>query len=199
MNDPSDPFPSREHSSVRLDRFSSLDFDRGASRLKEVLWVGIGAPLLCLFIPGSGWRAALLRIFGAQIGRGVVLKSGVRVKFPWRLKMGDYCWIGEDAWIDNLTQVTLAHHVCISQGAYLCTGNHDWSSETFDLIVQGIIVESGAWVGAKCVIGPGTLIQEGAVVTAGSVANGRLDSYTIYRGNKAVEVGQRRIPPARSD
>lgn len=195
----SEPVNHSSHSTVRLDRFAGTGFDRGASRLKEALWLGIGALVLRSFVPGSSWRARLLRIFGATVGHGTVWKPGVRVKFPWRLTIGDHCWIGEEAWIDNLGRVTLADHVCISQGAYLCTGNHDWSRETFDLIVQGITVENGAWIGAKSIVGPGTRIQEGAVLTAGSVANGTLDRYMIYQGNKAVAVGQRRIAPANSN
>jgi putative colanic acid biosynthesis acetyltransferase WcaF len=191
-----EPTLQRHTEQVRLDKFSATGFDRGASRLKEILWVGIGAPVLKSFVPGSCWRAILLRSFGASIGRRTVWKTGVRVKFPWRLIIGHNCWIGEEAWIDNLAQVTLEDHTCISQGAYLCTGNHDWSLETFDLVVQDIYVETGAWIGAKSIVCPGTRIQKGAIVTAGSVANGTLDCYTIYRGNRAAAIGRRLFRPA---
>lgn len=184
---------------MKLDTFSSAGFDRGSSRTAEAAWLVLSGLLVASWLPGSGWRVRLLRAFGAQVGTGVVLKPGVRIKFPWRLRIGDHSWVGEDVWIDNLGEVTVADHVCISQGAYLCTGNHNWSRETFDLVVQSITVETGAWIGAKSIVGPGTRIQEGVVLTAGSVANGTLDCYTIYRGNKAVAVGQRRIAPATSD
>ena len=183
----------REQGRVRLDRFSAAGFDRGASRFKEALWVGIGSPLLSSFIPGSGWRVRLLRSFGARIGIGTVWKPHVRVKFPWRLAIGDLCWVGEEVWIDNLASVTLGNHVCLSQGAYLCTGNHDWSVETFDLITQEIIIRDGSWVGAKAVVGPGTTIEEAAVLTAGSVGSGGLEARKIYRGNPAEPVGHRKI------
>ena len=192
----------REHRRVRLDHFSAAGFDRGASRFKEALWVGIGSPLLNSFIPGSGWRVRLLRSFGARIGIGTVWKPHVRVKFPWRLAIGDHCWIGEEAWIDNLASVTLGNHVCLSQGAYLCTGNHDWSVETFDLITQEIIIRDGAWVGAKTVITPGTTIEEAAVVTSGSVASGELEARKIYQGNPAKPISRRKIkalPEVRAD
>jgi putative colanic acid biosynthesis acetyltransferase WcaF len=178
---------------MRLDQFQTNDFDRGAPRSVEALWMAANRLMLSSWLPGSGWRVRLLRVFGAQVGRSVVIKPGVRVKFPWRLVVGDHSWIGEDVWIDNLAQVTVADHVCISQGAYFCTGNHDWSRETFDLVVQEITVETGAWVGAKSVVGPGAKIQKGAVLTAGSVASGTLYPYTIYQGNKAVAVGHRRV------
>ena len=184
---------SEEQSSVRLDRFSAAGFDRGASRVKEALWVGIASPVLSSFIPGSRWRARLLRSFGARIGTGTVWKPHVRVKFPWRLSVGDHCWVGEEVWIDNLASVKLGNHVCLSQGAYLCTGNHDWSVETFDLITREIIIRDGSWVGAKAVISPGTTINEAAVVTAGSLGSGDLEASKIYRGNPAKPVGSRKM------
>src|SRR5215831_12221797 len=89
-------------------------------------WFLVGLPLLrCSVLPSSGLRRWLLRLFGAEIGEGAVIKPGVRVKYPWLLRIGRHCWIGEDCWIDNLAQVSLGSNVCLSQGAYLCTGSHD--------------------------------------------------------------------------
>lgn len=199
MSEPDVPPGGAETARVRLDRFSAEGFDRGASRLMEALWVGVGGPILRCFVPGSGWRVRLLRLFCARIGKGTVWKPGVRVKFPWRLSVGDHCWLGEDVWIDNLAQISLADHVCVSQGAYLCTGNHDWSIESFDLIVEGITLETGVWIGAKTIIGPGTHFEEGAVLTAGSVAVGHKKRYTIYGGNTAVPIAQRQVSPSSDD
>ncbi len=132
-------------------------------------------------------------MFGAQIGKGVIIKPYVSVKFPWRLKVGDHCWIGEHVWIDNLADVTIGDHVCISQGALLLTGNHDYSKSEFDLMVRPIIIENGAWLGAKSVTGPGTIVHSHAVLALGSTASGVLEPYKIYRGNPAVFVKDRKI------
>ncbi len=145
--------------------------------------------------PSSGFRRGLLRLFGARIGPGVVIKPGVRVKYPWLLEIGDHSWIGEDAWIDNLTTVAVGAHVCISQGAYLCTGNHDWSDPAFGLIVGAITLHAGSWVGAQCIICPNTILETGAIVTAGSVATGVLEQMGIYAGNPAIKVKTRVMQP----
>lgn len=176
---------------MRLDRFSPAGFDRGASYLTEALWLVVGGLLLASRIPGSRWRQGLLTVFGAEIGHGVVLKPGVRVKFPWRLRIGAHSWIGEDVWIDNLAEVTIGDHACISQGAYLCTGSHDWSRESFDLVVRPIIVGSNAWVGAKAVLAPGTELGEGGVIALGCVAKGSLEPWTIHAGNPCLAVRAR--------
>jgi putative colanic acid biosynthesis acetyltransferase WcaF len=171
---------------MRLDRYNANGFDRGASFAFESLWYVIGGILLSSPVPGSRWRKALLRAFGARIGRGGVIKPGVRVKFPWRLEVGDHCWIGERVWIDNLDNVSIGNHVCISQGAYLCTGSHDWLKASFDLLTAPIVVGDHAWLCARVTVAPGTRIESGAVLGLASLGGGILEEWTIYKGNPAV-------------
>tara|TARA_R110000850_G_scaffold140557_5_gene262035 strand:+ start:307 stop:768 length:462 start_codon:yes stop_codon:yes gene_type:complete len=139
----------------------------------------------------SAMKAAILRAFGASVGDDVVIKPQVKIKYPWFLEIGDYSWIGEWAWIDNVAAVTLLDNVVISQGAHLLTGNHDYKSSRFELIAQPIRVETSGWVAARAVVGPGVTIGELAVLTAGSVAGKDLAARGIYRGNPAVLLRER--------
>lgn len=134
----------------------------------------------------SGFKIRVLKGFGASIGKGVVLKPGVKIKYPWKLSVGDHCWIGEDVWIDNLDQVTLEDHVCISQGAFLECGNHNYKKTSFDLMVAPITLKEGSWVGAKARVGPGVTLGSHAVLSLGSVAVNDLNAYGIYSGNPAA-------------
>ena len=179
---------------VRLDLFENSGFSRGASRAVEAGWFLLSGLLVESWLPGSGWRRAVLRLFGAQIGSGVVIKPRVRVKFPWRFEVGDNVWIGERVWIDNLDRVTIGSNACISQGAYLCTGSHDWSKQSFDLITKPIQIGEGAWVAAHSVIAPGATLGDASVLTIGSVAIGELASWTIYSGVPAQPMKKRIIP-----
>ena len=164
----------------------------GVSWFAQTLWFCFGSALLSArWLPGSAWRVQLLRSFGARIGNGCRLKPGLRVKFPWRLVVGHHCWLAEDAWIDNLAPVTLGDRVCLSQGAYLCTGNHDFRSPGFDLRLGPITIGSDAWIAARAVIAPGTQIGAGTVVALGAVVSGAVPAGAIVRGNPAVVVGQR--------
>ena len=164
----------------------------GAALLVRCFWFCFGAPLLAArWLPGSPWRVALLRAFGAQLGSGCRLKPGLRVKFPWRLVVGHHCWLAEDAWIDNLALVTLGDRVCLSQGAYLCTGNHNFRSPGFELLLGPITIGDDAWIAARAVLAPNTQIGSGAVVALGAVVSGSVPAGAIVRGNPAVVVGQR--------
>jgi len=140
-----------------------------------------------------GPKRFLLRLFGAKVGKGLIIKPRVNIKYPWRLTIGNHVWIGESVWIDCLDEVTLADHVCLSQGAMLECGNHDYSRPSFDLITAPIHIEAGAWIGAKSFVGPGVRVGNHAVLAAGSVATSDLEAGFIYRGNPAIQVRQRVI------
>ena len=158
----------------------------------QILWFCIGSPLLAVrWLPGSAWRVLMLRAFGARIGSGCRIKPGLRVKFPWRLQVGQTCWLAEDAWIDNLAMVRIGDRVCLSQSAYLCTGNHDFRLPGFDLRLGPITIGSDVWIAARAVLAPGCRIGPGAVVALGAVVSGTVPSGVIVRGNPAVVVADR--------
>lgn len=182
---------------VDLSRPDNSEYEIGRSYVVWTLWYFLGSPLVrSRVLPFSSVKCWILRLFGAQVGRGVYIKPGVAVKFPWRLSVGDHCWIGEDAWIDNLAQVTLGAHACISQGAYLCTGNHDWSTSNMKLFRKPIVVRDGCWVGARATLCPGTILGTGAVLAVGAVATKEIPSYQIWGGNPAHFVRHRTIRPS---
>ncbi len=183
---------------VDLSRFNNSDYDPGRSFLVRAAWLLFGLPLLrCSILPSSAFRRALLRFFGAEIGEGAVIKPGVRIKYPWNLRAGNHCWLGEDSWFDNLAMVTMGDHVCVSQGAYLCTGNHDWADLAFSLITSPIHIEDGAWVAARASIGPGVVIGQGAVVGFGAVVTSNIPPHEIWGGNPAVFLRRREIETSR--
>ena len=142
-------------------------------------------------IPVYSFKVWLLQLFGASIGTGVIIKPGVSIKYPWLLRIGNHSWIGEQVWIDNLAMVTIGSHVCISQGALLLCGNHDYRSASFDLLLKPVVLEDGVWIGAKAMVCPGVTCCSHAVLTAGSIATQSLEAYGIYQGNPCVKVRER--------
>lgn len=140
-----------------------------------------------------GFKSRLLKLFGARIGKGFVIKTKVRIKYPWLLRVGDHCWIGESVWIDNLAPVTLGNHVCLSQGALLLTGNHDYKQADFPYRLGAIHIDNGAWIGAMAVVCAGVTCGSHAVLTVNSVASKDLQPWQIYSGNPAMPVRKREI------
>ncbi len=176
-----DPDDSR----VRLDRFDgSKGLDRGRSRLVESVWYLCKRAFFLSALPWpKGFKRFLLRLFGAKVGIGVVIKPRVNIHFPWKLALGDHCWIGEECFILNFEPVTIGAHACLSQRAMLCGGNHDFRARDFAYRNGPITVERGAWVGAQAFVAPGVTIHEYAVATAGSVVLTDLPPNQVCAGN----------------
>ena len=179
---------------VKLAAFDGSDFNKGAGFVKTTMWYFVNA----LFVRAS-WnpfmriKVALLRAFGAKIGKGLVIKNNVIIKSPWNLVVGDDCWLGEYCWIDNLDKVVVGNNVCISQGALLLTGNHDYTDSAMPYRNAPIKIEDGAWIGAKTTVCPGVTVHCNAVLTVGSVAAKDMEADGIYRGNPAVKIRERKI------
>jgi len=181
---------------VDLSRPDNSEYDVGRSRLVWALWHSVGSPIVrSNVLPIPRLKAAVLRLFGASIGCKAHIKPGLKVKFPWYLTLGDHCWIGEDVWIDNLSPVTIGSHVCVSQMAYLCTGNHDWKSTNLKLFRRPIVLKDGCWVGARSTICPGVTVGSAAVVAVGSVAAKDIPAYEVWAGNPARFVRERTFWP----
>jgi putative colanic acid biosynthesis acetyltransferase WcaF len=188
---PTEPMKDGADTAMRLDQFDNSSFERGRGKVVEALWLLASEALVRSWLPGSGFRVRILRLFGAQIGPGVVIKPHVRIKFPWRLSIGANSWIGEEVWIDNLAQVNIGSNCCISQGAYLCTGSHNWSLPTFDLITKSITVGDGAWICARSSVAPGVHVGAGAVLGFGATATRDLEPGQCYGLAQAVLIRAR--------
>ncbi|MDQ3191484.1 MAG: WcaF family extracellular polysaccharide biosynthesis acetyltransferase [Bacteroidota bacterium] len=177
-----------------LSSFDNKWFKPGASGIKRVLWYYVNIVFfLSPLFPSYKLKVKLLRLFGAQVGKRVIIKPSVNIKYPWKLNISDNVWIGENAWIDNLAIVNIGANVCISQGALLLCGNHNYKKSTFDLLTGAITIEDGVWIGARAVVSPGVICRSHAVLTVGSVAVSNLEPFSIYKGNPAIKVRDRVI------
>ncbi|HEY4205312.1 MAG TPA: WcaF family extracellular polysaccharide biosynthesis acetyltransferase [Puia sp.] len=166
----------------------------GASRAKQTVWYFVNI----IFFKNpfnifSATKVALLKAFGARVGKGVVIKPAVNIKFPWKLQLGENTWIGEEVWIDNLSDVVIGRNVTLSQGCLILTGGHDATRTSFDFLSQPIKIEDGVWIGARAVVGGGATCATHSILGINSVTEKDLEPYTIYKGNPAVPVITRNI------
>lgn len=179
---------------TELKSYNNNPYHPGGSAFKRLLWHYVNSVFFKTgLFPVYGFKVALLRAFGARIGQGVAIKPNVNIKYPWNLAIGDYAWVGEEVWIDSLVAVAIGANACISQGAMVLTGSHNYKKSTFDLITGAVIIEDGAWIGAKAIVNQGITVGSHAVLTAGSVATKNLEAYSIYQGNPAVKIRDRVI------
>lgn len=174
------------------DWYKQSNLTRGF--LIAAIWYIINALFInsYLLIPSS-IKKSLLKLFGAKVGKNVTMKPNINIKYPWNLEIGDNVWLGEALWIDSLGKVKIGDNCCLSQGAMLLSGNHDYKKPSFDLIVKDIILEEGVWIGAKSVVCGGVTCYSHSVLSVNSVATKSLDAYGIYQGNPAQLIRHREI------
>lgn len=153
----------------RLRDFTGAGYDKGRSKAWQILWfVVMNAAFMKWWMP-MRYRPAILRAFGAQVGERVRIRQNVRVLWPWKLSIGDDCWIGEGVWLLNLEKITIDHDACLSQEAFLCTGSHLHRDPAFEFDNGPIHIGVGAWIAARATVLRGTTVKDGVVVGAGSV------------------------------
>ena len=175
-------------SSRDLSKYNHSIYHPGKNAIVRGLWYFTNAFIFNnAWWPYYGLKRALLRCFGAKIGRGVVIKPSVNIKYPWHLSIGDYSWIGENVWIENAGDIVIGNHCCVSQGAMLLSGNHDFKSDVFAPTTSPIILKDGAWVGAKAVVCMGVTMENDSILTVNSVLTRNTTSRSIWQGNPAVE------------
>jgi len=151
-----------------------------------VEWLVVTNPLQI----SSRLRVFALRCFGASIGARVIFRPRTRVRFPWKLSVGDDCWIGEGVWIHNQDQVTIGRDVVLSQETLITTGSHAHRRD-MALITRPVTIEDGVWVTARCVVLGGAHIRTSALVAPLSVVSGVVGAGVVVRGNPAVQVDER--------
>jgi putative colanic acid biosynthesis acetyltransferase WcaF len=177
---------------VRLADFNNAWYSPGRPLWIRVVWLVTNRAFFLTWFPWpSGFKAFVLRAFGASVGAEVVFKNRINVKYPWNLVIGDHSWMGEGVWIDSLAKVSIGANACLSQGVMIETGNHDWSKSTFDLVLKEVVVEDGAWAAVRSLLLPGSRLRSHAVLGAGSVLAGDTEPYGVYVGTPARKVRER--------
>lgn len=170
----------------QLGKYVNPDGFRGASLFKVQAWYLVRA---FLFAPSprfaNQWRVWLLRFFGANIGKNVLIRPSARIEYPWKLKVGDFSWIGEEVVIYSLGSIEIGENCVISQKTHLCNGGHDFMSESFDIFAKDIIISDECWLAADVYVGPGVSVEKCCVVGARSSVFSDINVSGLYIGSPA--------------
>ncbi|MGK7940550.1 MAG: hormogonium polysaccharide biosynthesis acetyltransferase HpsU [Crocosphaera sp.] len=154
---------------VDLRQYDQSWYDRGRPGWYILLWWLVQSIAFPLSLHnGNGFRCWLLRRFGANIGKKVIIRPTARFTYPWKVTIGNYSWIGDDVVFYSLETINIGSQTVISQKCYLCTGSHDFRDKAFNLVVNPITVGNGVWVATDCFIAPGVTIGANAVIGARS-------------------------------
>jgi putative colanic acid biosynthesis acetyltransferase WcaF len=173
-----------------LKGFTGHGYEVGRGNFVQALWMFVSGTVFERWWCPAKTRVAILRLFGAQIGRGVLIRHRVRIHWPWKLTIGDHSWIGEGAWLLNLEPIVVGPDVCISQEAFLCTGSHDRHSPTFEFKNAPILVERGAWIAARATVLGGTTVGAAATVGATCLVFRDVPRGALITGNYPAGMGR---------
>jgi putative colanic acid biosynthesis acetyltransferase WcaF len=185
---------SRPEGRPGVDLSSYRKAGRPGDLLRRALWECVQLPFHPLRPRGLSWmRVALLRMFGAKIGKNVLICGGVRVHVPWNLELGDYAAIGDKVEIYNLAPIRIGAHTTVSQHTYLCASSHDYTRSDFPLYSLPITVGAQAWIAAGAFVAPGVTIGEGSVVGARSVVLRDIPPWTVAAGNPCKLIKPREV------
>jgi putative colanic acid biosynthesis acetyltransferase WcaF len=182
----------------RLDAFILPAKFRGRSAAIVQLWWIVQATLFARspqFL--YGWRRFLLRLFGARIGRAVLIRPTVRVTYPWKIYIGDYSWIGDDVVLYSLGEIIIGKHTVISQKSYLCTGSHDYASLSFNIYSEPVQIGNEVWIATDVFVAPGVRVGDGSVVGARSSVLHDLPPGKVCYGNPAEPIKDRPVSRTR--
>jgi putative colanic acid biosynthesis acetyltransferase WcaF len=180
----------------QLDQFQVPLGFRGRSKIYVQLWWLVQSTLFALSPQMLyGWRAWLLRMFGARIGKSTIIRPSVKITYPWKLTIGDHCHIGDEVNLYTLGEIEIGDCAVVSQRSYMCTGSHDYTKPTFDIFAKKILIEAEVWLATDVFVAPGVTIGQGAVVGARSSVFHDVPAGTISVGTPARVIGQRRMKP----
>jgi len=175
-----------------LSKFRLPDNFRGKNALIVQLWWFTQSTLFALSPRFAyGWRRFLLRLFGAEIGKKVLVRPSAKITYPWKLKIGDWSWIGDDVVLYTLGEIEIGKNTVISQKSYICTGSHDMYSENFDIFAEKIVIKDGCWIATDVFVAPGVVIEKNVVVGARSSVFHSLPENSICLGTPAKPVKKR--------
>lgn len=175
-----------------LQLFKVPDAFRGRSKYIVQLWWIINATLFS-WSPQMlyGWRRFLLRSFGAKIGKNVLIRSSVKVTYPWKVEIGDYSWIGDECVLYSLGIIKIGKNVAVAHKVYFNTGGHDYQKVTFDIFAKPVIVEDECWLTNDVYLAPGVVIGKGTIVGARSSVLKSLPAGKVCVGSPAKPIKDR--------
>lgn len=181
----------------RLDLFSISPGLRGRSPLAvQIWWLAQATLFRCSPQIAYGFRRWLLRLFGAKVGKKVLIRPSATITYPWKVSIGDYSWIGDDVVLYSLAPIHIGDHVVVSQRSYVCAADHNPSLRAFPIRERPVRIEHGAWIAADVFIGPGVTVGAGAVVGARSSVFKPVPAAMICHGNPCRPVRRRTMVDA---
>ena len=153
-------------SHFQLEHFRLPSGFRGASALKVQMWWLVQETLF-RWSPqwAYGFRNWLAKIFGARIGRGVLLRPSCKITYPWKVSIGEFSWIGDNVTLYSLGDIQIGKNTIVSQNSYICAATHDYTKSTFDILDLPVKIGNSVWLASDVFIAPGITICDTTIIS----------------------------------
>lgn len=175
-----------------LEKFKLPKNFRGRNAFVVQIWWIVQAVLFKLSPQFMyGWRRFLLRLFGAKIGKKVIIRPSATITYPWKISIDDYSWIGDNVVLYSLGEIEIGKHVVVSQKSYLCTGSHDYNKLEFPIFEKKITLNDQCWLATDVFIAPGITIGKGSIIGSRSSVYKNIPAGKICKGSPAVVTNTR--------
>ncbi|UXH43196.1 putative colanic acid biosynthesis acetyltransferase [Rossellomorea vietnamensis] len=177
---------------INLNNYNQDWYSRGKSSFVVLIWWFVQGTLFRFSLHNMfKWRNFLLRMFGAEIEKGVKIRASAKFTYPWKVSIGEYSWVGDNVQLYSLDEIKIGSNCVISQESYLCTGSHNIKDPHFGLITKPIIIMDGAWIASDVFVYPGVTVHEMGVVAARSTVLKNVPANQVYAGSPAKYVKNR--------
>lgn len=177
-----------------LKRYKTPKNFRGKSKVIVQIWWLVQASFFKMSPQGFyGWRRFLLKCFGANIGKNVIIRPTVKITYPWKVVIGENSWIGDDVVLYSLGEIYIGKNAVISQKSYLCTGSHEYTKLDFPIYNKKIVISDECWIATDVFVSPGVTIGKGSIIGSRSSVFKDMPEGWICYGNPAKPIKRREV------
>jgi acetyltransferase-like isoleucine patch superfamily enzyme len=134
-------------------------------------------------------RVIIGKIIGKEVDDSTTVFTPFNTNFGKHISIGKNVFINHGCTFLDLGGIVIEDDVLIGPNVQLITENHPINpAERKALVLDKIIIQKNAWIGAGAIILPGVTIGKNSVVAAGAVVSKNVPMNTIVAGVPAKKV-----------
>ena len=140
-------------------------------------------------------------------GKNLQFRKNSGIGYPNLIDVGNNFILGNDSLItaNSSYGIFIGHNVSIARNVLIHSANHSFDEINLPIMQQkiispklkynnkfySVIIKDNVWIGSQSVLLPGTIIENGCVISSGSIVSGNFPENSIIMGNPARVIKSR--------